>query len=220
MEFNFEIKSSLPADLHDSQPVMQASSITIIKPGRFSFFRVPAKSVMPYKAVDVKGVYQYITLYSPAMVVTRELRTINDPKQARKFKASHFDFVCFSGTSSYRKDDGLIQHSGLLCLDFDHVGNRFVLWELRQRLIADPFFTTWLLFTSPSGDGLKWVISIDLNLCDHRTWFRALQNYVRSTYNLETDEKCSNVSRTCFLPFDGNCYVHPSILNEPDVCPF
>lgn len=202
------------------QEINKEASCTITKPGRFSFFRAPAKTVMPYKAADIKGVYQYITLYSPAQSATNALRAIDDPKQAREFKASHFDFVCFSGTFIYRKDDGLIQHSGLLCLDFDHVGNRFVLWELRQRLIADPFFTTWLLFTSPSGDGLKWVISIDLNLCDHRTWFRALQNYVRNTYHLEADEKCGDVSRTCFLPFDGNCYVHPSILNEPDVCPF
>ena len=122
--------------------------ITITKPGRFSFFRAPAKSVMPYKAADIKGVYQYITLYSPALSATNAFRAIDDSKQAREFKASHFDFVCFSGIFSYRKDDGLIKHSGLLCLDFDHVGNRHDLWELRQQLIADPFFTTWLKSSS------------------------------------------------------------------------
>ena len=202
------------------QEINKEASCTITKPGSFSFFRAPALTVKPYKVTDITGIYKCLTLYSPAVTVTRELRTINDPRQARKFKASHFDFVCFSGTFSYRNDNGLIKHSGLLCLDFDHVGNRHVLWELRQQLIADPFFITWLLFTSPSGDGLKWVIGIDLCLCDHNTWFRAIQNYVRHTYQLDVDEKCGNVSRSCFLPFDGNCYVHPSILNEPDVCPF
>lgn len=189
-------------------------------PGAFSFFRAPAQSVTPLKSADVKGIYKYITLYQPAMKATQELRSITDAKEARKYKASHFDFVCFSGVYSYRKDDCLMQHSGLLCLDFDHVGDRQALWSLRDRLIADPHFTTWLLFTSPSGDGLKWVIGINLDLCDHKTWFRAMQNYVRVTYGIEVDEKCINVSRACFLPHDPVCYVHPSIFQEPDVCPF
>ena len=189
-------------------------------PGEFSFFRAPAQSVKPVKSADVKGIYKYITLYQPAMKATQELRDITDEKEARKYKASHFDFACFSGEFSYRKDDCLIQHSGLLCLDFDHVGNYMQLWSLRGRLIEDHNFTTWLLFTSPSGDGLKWVIEIDLRKCDHKTWFRALQNYVKVTYGMEVDEKCINVSRACFLPHDSSCYVHPSILQEPDVCPF
>lgn len=189
-------------------------------PGKFSFFRAPVMTVKPYKTVDVKGIYKYISLYMPAVKATDELRAIADKEEARKYKAKHFDFACFSGVFTYRNDDALVQHSGLLCLDLDHVGDRFALWTLREQLIADENFITWLLFTSPSGDGLKWVIEIDLGKCDHKTWFRALQNYVRTTYGLEVDEKCINVSRACFLPHDGSCYVNPVILNEPDVCPF
>lgn len=190
------------------------------KAGQFSFFKSPAQSVTPFKAIGLKDIYKYITLYMPALKATEELRAIKDDKEARKFKSSHFDFACFSGTFSYRKDDCLVEHSGLLCLDFDHVGSHEDLWALRQKLISDENFTTWLLFTSPSGDGLKWVIGIDLGKCDHKTWFRALQNYVRATYGMEVDEKCINVSRACFLPHDSQCYVHPSVLQESDVVPF
>lgn len=208
----------------ETQNVPTDQSLTQITnppgPGEFSFFRAPAQSVKPLKSADVKGIYEYITLYQPAMKATHELRDITDEKEARKYKATHFDFACFSGLFSYRKDEYLVQHSSLLCIDLDHVGNYMQLWSLRERLIEDPHFTTWLLFTSPSGDGLKWVIEIDLSKCDHKTWFRALQNYVRVTYGLEADEKCVNVSRACFLPHDSSCYVHPSILQEPDVCPF
>lgn len=189
-------------------------------PGAFSFFKAPAKSVNIYRNVSVKDIYKYITLYRPAMGNTLDLRKITDPKEARNFKSSKFDFVCFSGTFSYRNDESLIEHSGLLCLDFDHVGDKQALWALREKLIQDRNFVTWLLFISPSGDGLKWVIEIDLAKCDHRTWFRAMQNYIRATYGLKVDEKCVNVSRACFLPHDSNCYVNPIILNEPDVCPF
>lgn len=197
-------------------------------PGGFSFFRAPAQSVKPFKTADVVGIYRYITIYQPAMERTLELRDIikdvrngkTDEREVRKFKATKLDFACFSGTFNYRKDDCLIEHSGLLCLDFDHVGNYDEVWALREKLIADRHFTTWLLFTSPSGDGLKWVIGIDLSKCDHKTWFRAMQNYVRATYGMEIDEKCINVSRACFLPHDSSCYVNPIILQEPDVCPF
>lgn len=189
-------------------------------PGEFSFFKAPAQSVKPLKSVDVKGIYKYITLYRPAMDSTRQLRTITDAQEARKFKATHFDFACFSGTFSYRKDDCLVQHSGLICVDMDHIGNYHALWTLRQKLVTDMNFTTWLLFISPSGDGLKWIVEIDLSKCDHKTWFHALQNYLKAIYCIEADASGINVSRACFLPHDCDCYVNPIILQEPDVCPF
>ena len=186
----------------------------------FSFFAAPAQSTRPLKTMGIKEAYQYVTLDQKAMEATFELRKLHDDKERRRFKASHFDFACFSGVFSYRKDDSLVKHSGLICLDFDHVGSPNQLWNLRERLIQDPYFTTWLLFTSPSGDGLKWVVGIDPGRCDHATWFRALHNYILATYRVEVDEKCGNVSRACFLPHDPVCYVHPIILQQPDVCPF
>ena len=169
--------------------------------------------------MTVDEVYDYITLDMRASQVTRELRKIEDEKKRREFKSKNFDFVCFSGTFSYRKDDCLIEHSGLLCLDFDHLPH-LEMWDIRKKLIADPYFTTQLLFTSPSGDGLKWVVDIDLGKCDHRTWFYAIQNYVLETYHLEADSQCVNVSRSCFLPHDGSCYVNPIIRKQKGVCPF
>lgn len=195
---------------------------------KFSFYSAPVQTVRSNKVMDIKETYQYITLNQKAMDHTRTLRQIissvregrAEEKEIGKYKAGNFDLVCFSGTFSYRRDDCLVSHSNLLCLDFDHVGSLDEIRQLRNRLVADSNFTTWLAFISPSGDGLKWVIGIDTQLCDHLTWFRALQNYIRQTYRLCVDEKCGNVSRCCFLPHDSSCYVNPSVLREPDVCPF
>ena len=186
-----------------------------------SFFSSPVQNVRPVKTVGIKDVYNYITLYMPASKDTHTVRSLHDATEARKYKACNFDFVCFSGTFSYRADNALIKHSGLLCLDFDHIGTGDALWTLRRKLIADPYFTTWLLFTSPSGDGLKWVIDIDLGRCDHSTWFKAVRNYIMATYRHEVDKQCANISRSCFLPHDSSCYVHPSIIiTNKDICPF
>ena len=178
--------------------------------------------------ISLKEVYQYITLDAGALTHTHRLRELwreahagkRALKEVRDYKAAHFDYACFSGTFRTRDDEGLIQHSGLICLDFDHVGTYLQTRSLREKLLTDRYFTTRMMFTSPSGDGFKWVVGIDLAKCDHRTWFQALSNYVRITYGLETDAKCINVSRACFLPYDANCYVHPEISNKPDVCPF
>lgn len=189
---------------------------------QFQFYSAPAQSVRSSQTMSIADAYLYITRNRCAMEHTARLRALLEAAcrgetsegEARRYKASAFDFVCFSGTFSYRKDDCLLRHSSLLCLDFDHVGDADALASLRQRLLADPYFTTQLLFTSPGGHGLKWVVDIDLALGSHQEWFGALRNYLPSTYGVEPDEKCANVSRACFLPHDADCYVNPLALPE------
>ena len=169
--------------------------------------------------MTIKEAYQYITSLEP-MERTHKLRAIENEDEAKLFKMMNFDFALFSGTFSGRKAEKLIEHTGLICLDYDHVGNTKQLWELREKLLQDPMLETELLFTSPSGDGLKQVVDIDLSFGDHKKWFVVLQNYIRATYHLEIDKACSDVCRASFLPHDASCYVNPIIFNEADICPF
>ena len=175
---------------------------------RIQFYEHPVTNAVSHKEVSVADVFCLITSCQ-YRDITMKLRSITDDKERKAFKARNFDFVTFSGLFSYRKDDCMTRHSGLMSLDIDHVGSR--LKELKAALVNDPYFETELLFTSPSGDGLKWVVEINLDDCDHRTWFRAIQNYMRQVYNVEVDEKCINESRTCFIPFDIEVYVNPLI---------
>lgn len=178
---------------------------------RIQYYKAPVSNAISNHRVGISNLFDYITgtYYKQA---TDTLRSIADPALRRTYKTRHFDFVCFSGLFAYRRDESLLAHSNLLCLDFDHIAPR--LPELRERLPLDPYFETELLFTSPSGDGLKWVVEIDTRRTDHRTWFRALSAYVHETYGLESDPACINLSRACFLPQDTNAYVNPLI------CPF
>lgn len=186
---------------------------------KFQFYKAPIMTVQSKRTMTIKEAYQYITSME-AKERTHKLRAFTNEKEAKKYKAMNFDFACFGGTFSYREADKLIEHSGLICLDYDHVGNRRQLWSLRERLLQDPKLKTQLLFTSPSGDGLKQVVEIDFALGNYLQWFKMLQNYIRKSYQMEIDKACSDVCRACFLPFDVSCYVNPIILNEPDVCPF
>jgi len=140
---------------------------------------------------------------------TSTLRNIPDAKEARKYKAQHFDYVTFSGTFSKRNDANLQKHSGLLAVDFDHVQD---LHSLKEALLIDPYFETELLFVSPSGDGLKWIIPIDLTQVKHQDYFKAVANYIQHTYRLDVDQSGKDISRACFLPHDAEIFINSKYL--------
>ncbi|AHW61040.1 virulence protein E [Draconibacterium orientale] len=175
----------------------------------FSYFNAPVKNINPKKNLRLIDVYYLIksTEYSS---ITDQLRAIPGKGEARKFKASKFDYVTFSGTFSKRSDKALVNHSGLLTIDFDHISN---LQQLKEQLLEDEYFETELLFVSPSGDGLKWIIPIDITEATHQNFFQAIANYIREAYQLEVDKSGKDVSRACFLPHDPEAYINPKYLN-------
>ena len=175
---------------------------------KFSFFKRPITNTKPAKALNVFEVYKLINsdLYK---INTLNIRQIQDRAKSRVFKAQNFDYVTFSGTFSKRNDNDLIKHSGLITIDFDHVQD---LEKLKQSLLKDEYFDTELLFVSPSGDGLKWIIPIDLTQGSHQLLFNAIANYIKKTYNLEVDKSGKDISRACFLPYDNNIFINPKYL--------
>ena len=78
---------------------------------------------------------------------------------------------------------------------------------MRKKLLEDEYFETEMLFRSPSGDGLKWVIRVDRE-SSHREFFLAVAAYLRHTYDLEADASGKDISRACFLPHDPEAYLH------------
>ena len=176
----------------------------------FSFFKAPVRNTIPHKSICLLDAYNYI-VGDYAKQRTEKLRGIKDQKQARQFKASTFDYCTFSGMFQTRNDKALISHSGLLCIDFDHLQSVDL---LRKQLLQDEYFETQLLFVSPSGDGIKWIISIsppmgDLGGFSHSNYFAAVANYILQTYGVEVDKSGRDISRACFLPHDPQAYINP-----------
>lgn len=176
----------------------------IFKP-MFSYFKKPVANTIPYREVSMVDVFRVIRGKYFAKP-TLKLRAIKDSKLARAFKARAFDYVTFSGTFLRRSDKALIAHSGLAVLDFDKVGN---ISGLKKKLLCDPYFETQLLFTSPSGNGLKWVIPIDQTEGAHKYYLEGVMNYVEATYQTPVDPAGKDVSRSCFLSYDNEAYVNP-----------
>jgi len=171
----------------------------------FSFFRKPIQNTEPYRAITVIDVYRYVVGHY-AMPQTETLRSMTTANDAKKFKATHFDYCTFSGLFSKRNEKELLLHSGLLCLDFDHVGNPE---QLKEQLLSNDYFDTELMFISPSGDGVKWIIPIELNGWEHARFFKAVANCLKAEGLPPVDKSGSDVARSCFLPYDPQAYINP-----------
>jgi len=109
---------------------------------------------MPYAAISLEDAYRAITdpeLYKKQTENFRETIKQGDGIQAKEQKNRSFDYVTFSGDFKYIANKDIVNHSGLLCVDIDHIKDA----DLKSKLLQDPIIDTFLLFTSPSGDGLK-----------------------------------------------------------------
>jgi hypothetical protein len=112
--------------------------------------------------------------------------------------------IMFNGTFSERKDDGLIKHSGLCVLDFDKYPDVKTMAAERKRLMDCPY--VYMMFTSPSGNGLKVVIRTpESTKFEHKRRFEAYKEYIQSDY---FDVANSNVSRVCFESYDPDAYLN------------
>ena len=173
----------------------------------FSFFERPVKNADKCRPVNLVQIYESIKgeYFKKETEYLRNLRA-TDLKKYRQEKEKVLHYVCFSGEFKRRETAALIRHSGLLTLDLDHLTD---VEGMRKKILEDETVTTELLFISPGGDGLKWIISIDIDECSHLQYFFALEKYVFQKYNLKIDKACKDVSRATFLCHDPNVFINP-----------
>ena len=105
--------------------------------------------------------------------------------------------VCFSGKFNTRTDDGLIEHSGFVVLDFDKV---YEIGELMAKLTTYEFvYAAWI---SPRANGVKALIKI-ADPEKHIEHFDALKEIFP-----DADKSGRNVSRVCYESYDPNIYIN------------
>lgn len=199
-----------------------------------SIYQPPITQTQPCGTASLWQLWRGITgpRWQEATQQYRQLLAQADPgcKQAmshvRRRKGQLFGSATMSGRFDGRKDEGLLEHSGLLTMDIDHIhrwqasGTLFAARRpdlpvaqmagvegLRYALLTDEELALRLLFRSPSGDGLKVVVAIDLSLGSHAEWFEALSHYMLLTYGVQVDASGRNVARCCFLPHDPDAVL-------------
>ena len=124
--------------------------------------------------------------------------------------------ICFSGTFTKRADSALIEHSGLICLDFDGYQKQKELLQDKENLCKNKY--VYSVFISPSGNGLKVLVKIPADAENHTNYFNSLEKYFNSPY---FDKTSKNISRVCYESYDPLIHVNENssiwdIIEEPE----
>lgn len=173
----------------------------------------PTPNPRPFNAATLTEMYQYIT-GGYAKNETEALRNIVSHDEAQQYKALHFRTMSPAGLFRYRNAKSLIKHSGLMVIDIDGIASHKRLMQIREQLLNDKVFQTQLLFISPSGNGLKWIIYVaDMEGNSHSSFFNKVRIYLSNVYGIEADKSGSDVCRICYLPHDPSCYINPELLD-------
>jgi hypothetical protein len=134
--------------------------------------------------------------------LVKNIRTTKDKGERNELKKK-LPALCFSGVFNKRKDSALVEHSGLICLDFDGYEKQKLLLEHKEKLTKDNY--VYSVFISPSGNGLKVLVKIPANPENHINYFNSLEKYFDSPY---FDKMCKNVSRVCYESYDPLLYTN------------
>lgn len=116
------------------------------------------------------------------------------------------NYFTASGTFTTRNDAGLIQHSGLLALDFDKLAEYTTIEDAWKAITSDKY--THHAFLSCTGRGICAIVHIDPS--KHLDSFRFFSKYYKKHYGLILDESGKDISRPRFISYDPNLFTNPN----------
>jgi len=99
-----------------------------------------------------------------------QIRAESDKTKRNELK-KNLPAICFSGTFNRRADDAIIEHSGLICLDFDGYDTTEQMLSDKDSMRNDKYVMA--VFISPSGNGLKTIVKIPTDPINHKKYFDA-----------------------------------------------
>jgi succinate dehydrogenase flavin-adding protein (antitoxin of CptAB toxin-antitoxin module) len=111
--------------------------------------------------------------------------------------------ICFSGSFNKRADNSIVEHSGLICLDFDGYVKQKELLQDKENFTKNKY--VFSVFISPSGNGLKVLVKIPADPDNHVNYFNSLERHFNSPY---FDKTSKNLSRVCYESYDPLLYVN------------
>ena len=115
-----------------------------------------------------------------------------------------------SGIFKTRSRDGLVQHSGFVCIDIDHKDNGVFgpEWFEKKKLLAKTFDCLFYAGMSISGNGLCLIFRIAYPN-KHPAQFDALVREIYEETGLVADQGCCDICRLRGASYDAYPYINP-----------
>ena len=134
--------------------------------------------------------------------LVKKIRAEKDKTKRNELK-KNLPAICFSGKFNKRSDSSIVEHSGLICLDFDGYEKKKNLLEDKENFQNNKF--VYSVFVSPSGNGLKVLVKIPPKPQNHTKYFNSLKKEFNSSY---FDTTSKNVSRVCYESYDRLLHIN------------
>lgn len=181
---------------------------------------------MQYKVTVFKSISSEIPIYYDVLDVLSsikrgknselidKIRTETDKEKRDRLKKQLY-WICFSGEFKKRHNSELVEHSGLICIDFDNFTNKQTLNMWKNKLKADKY--CFSVFVSPSGNGLKLLMKIPKCATneEHNLRFDAIADYFSECSYFDKNGK--GVVRVCYESFDPDIYVNSDSILFNDI---
>lgn len=130
-----------------------------------------------------------------------EIRNEEDKTKRNELK-KQLPCILFAGKFTERNKKSIEKHNGLMPLDFDDIPKELI-ENQKNILIKNPHVVS--CFISPSGEGIKAIISIpECNEFDYARYFKAFREEFNYAY---FDKSSSDISRVCYESYDPNIYI-------------
>ena len=145
----------------------------------------------------------------------REALAAGDTAKAETLKTNLEGFTVSGVFAPTRAKIYLKEPTGCIIVDVDHLASTAEAEATRDTLGTDPHVLA--AFVSPSGRGVKAVVYVGTCADDKeaKSIFRALAEYLATTYQIETDPSGKDVCRLCFVSHDPG-----AIIRTGEVRPF
>lgn len=174
--------------------------------------------------VNIEKVHRaLLNTSSDTAVMIRRLQDIRaiDVNQYRKLKTKLPYLVCADFHPKIRKKENFISTDRFI-VDIDHISELGLnIDELRKSLAEDSRIE--LLYTSPSGDGLKLIFSLDKKISDSNYYALFYKDFCikfaqQNKLGVAVDIKTNDVSRACFVSHDPKAFYNPNPVRiDPEI---
>lgn len=139
-----------------------------------------------------------------------EIRDTSEDSSRKELKKNNLPIAVFGLFKDNKRSNANFISSQFIVLDYDHLGDKIN--DYKTKLKQED--STFMLFTSPSGDGLKVVYRLDEPISDPDLFSNVYKHYVKEfgiNLGAEADDT-SDAARACFLSHDPEIYVNDNAV--------
>ncbi len=144
--------------------------------------------------------------FSKVVTQIRKAVERGDKEETAKLKKDLLGFTVSGEFSGGRRMEFLKEYNPLVVLDIDKL-EKAVLVDVVAKIKKIEF--TKVAFISPSGRGVKIIVSVDSEVQDHRLAYKQVADFYEEVLGVEIDRSGKDVTRLCFMSYDPKIYFNP-----------